>query len=126
VPEESIHPDACWAASVAEAVGEVGGEAAYKKAHVWLIEHTTELFKRDLEAVCQAAGVTASEVSANQSAAEVVEALDEDCRAGTATSLKSIPSVFVNGRWVPRLTRDGEDVMAAILDAARAEAADSN
>jgi len=125
VPESSIHPDACWAASVAEAAGRAGGAEAFQKAHAWLMENSAKLFKRDLEGVCAEAGVSPAEVAEGMKAAEVETIILEDCRAGTATSLTSIPAVYVNGRWIPRLKRDGANVMDAILAAAGKEAAES-
>ena len=45
-------------------------------------------------------------------------AIVEDARAAQQLGLNSVPMVFVNGRWVWRTTREGENVALRVIDEA--------
>ncbi len=72
---QTMHPNACWAAKAAEAVGIVKGNDAFWKMHFWLFDHNG-LFqsKEDLQAGLIAAGLSP-----------------------TALGLHFTPMVFING-----------------------------
>ena len=50
---------------------------------------------------------------------EVAAAIAEDAQAGKRLGLRSIPMVFVNGKFVPRWQLDGRSMLGEIVEEAR-------
>ncbi len=114
----TIHAQACLASRAAEAAGSLAGNEGYWKMHEWLMTHQPGL---TLDAIRQAAkgmGIQDDALVAVMDSGEVTRAIEEDCRAGQSVGLTSIPLVYINRKVVPRPLREGDDVLARIIDEA--------
>lgn len=118
VPATSIHPRACWAAQVAEAAGKIGGAESFQRAHVWLMEHWDELDTSTLEDVAQATQLRLPQLEAAMNDPAVQAAIDEDARAAQSLGARSIPLVYIDGKFAPRVRMDNETVITWMLEAA--------
>lgn len=116
------HPRACRAARAAEAAFLLGGIDAYWGMHVWLLEHVDdELSDATLSAVARDLGLEPDTLFQTMRS-PVEPAIIEDVRAGGNRLYRGrIPTLYVDGRVVPRWNADGQDVLGATLDAAAAE-----
>jgi protein-disulfide isomerase/uncharacterized membrane protein len=125
--KEQRHPLACRASQAAEAAGQLGGNDAYWKMHVWLMEHQKDFSDQALIAAATLMGLDANALLTAMSSPEVQAAIADDVAAGTKfpslrwgmpAGLHSIPSVFINGRYVPRTRLEERSVLDDILNAA--------
>lgn len=123
-------PFACRAAQAAEAGGHLGGHDAFWKLHAWLMEHPQQHTDEAVIAAATGFGLEAEAFKAAMDSPEVHAAVADDVQAGkqfpslrhgTPAGLHSIPSIFINGRFVPRPRLGNESVLGLILDAAAAE-----
>ncbi len=118
------HPLACRAAFAAEAAGALGGPEAHWQMHVWLMEHREEFNDETLRAEATALGLdpdallatldqpaSAEQVTADTQAGKKLPRL----RIGVRPGIWSIPTIFVNGKYIPRWRLEGEDVLTLIL-----------
>lgn len=118
VPEASLHPMACKAAQAAEAAGIVGGNDGYWKMHTWLLKNRAGLDDAKIRAGAREVGLDGDAVLAAMDRPEVMAAIREDAVAGGGMAFTGIPAVYVNGKWVPRTYREGDQVVARIMEAA--------
>lgn len=125
--KEQRHPQACRASQAAEAAGQLGGNDAYWKMHAWLMEHQREFSDETLRAAATQIGLDADALLSTMSSDEVQAAIAEDVQAGQQfpslrwgmpPGLHSIPSIFINGRYVPRTRLEEHSVLDDILAAA--------
>jgi len=123
VSEFDRHPLACRASRAAEAAGRLGGNDAYWAMHAWLLDHREDYTDAGAVARARALGLAAGEFSALLDGDAVAEAIREDCLAAKAAGLRSVPSLFVNRRFVPRWHLEGADPLGRILDEAASPSA---
>ncbi len=121
VPESAIHPLACRAALAAEAAGTLGGSDAYWRMHDWLLKNQADFNDNALKAAAAQLGLDAAALLAAMDKPEAAQAIAEDCRAAQQLGLTGVPMVFVNNRLVPRPQREGDNLMARILEVAAIE-----
>jgi predicted DsbA family dithiol-disulfide isomerase len=89
--------------------------------HRWLLEHD----QRGLVALRAAAAELGLDVERLRGALREPAVLDvprEDAADGSAAGLTSVPYLLVDGRHVPRWRREGDELLARILDHALEEA----
>jgi protein-disulfide isomerase/uncharacterized membrane protein len=117
-------PKACLAAKAAEAAGLLGGEDGHWKMHVWLMEHREELSEETLRAAVTELGFDADALLAAVEKPEVAANIEDDIKAaqqlpqlrwGLPAGLHEIPTIFVNGRHVPRWRLNDQPVLEEIL-----------
>ncbi len=118
LPPESVHGQACWAAKLVEAVGYLGGDDAYRRAHEWAMANQDVLASTSIPAASKALGLEAGQLLESMSSERVRQAVEDDCQAASRLGVRSIPLVYVNGKFVPRASREGSKVMTRILEAA--------
>lgn len=125
--ETARHPFACTAARAVEAAGELGGAEAYWKMHVWLMEHQEGLTEAALAEAAAVAGTDPAVLRATMEAASWTDVIREDIFAGKRLpvlrwgwlpGLNAIPTIFIDGKYVPRWFLEGEPVLDKILEAA--------
>ncbi len=92
------HPQACLAARAAEAAGSLGGPDGYWRMHEWLMGNQRNL---DADSIRRAAAIA------------------EDAQAAKRLGLRSIPMIFVNGKFVPRWQLEGRSMLGEIVEEAR-------
>jgi protein-disulfide isomerase len=118
VRREAIHPLAGRASKAAEAAGSIGGSAAYWKMHAWLMDNVATFSDATLRAAAERMGIDPTRLLAEMEKPEVAAAIAEDARAAQQVGLTAVPMVFVNGRWVQRAVRDGQNVVLPIMERA--------
>jgi protein-disulfide isomerase/uncharacterized membrane protein len=115
VRPEAIHPLAGRAAEAAEAAGSLGGSAAYWKMHAWLMANQKAFSDDAVRAAAGKMGLDGAALLAAMDKPDVSAAIAEDARAAQRVGLTGVPMVFINSRWVPRTTRDDENIVIRIL-----------
>lgn len=113
-----IRAGSCVASRAAEAAGKVGGRDAYWKMHEWLLKNQSGVSVESVKQAAAAQGLDAAGFAAAIASAEIASAIRDDALAGQLAGLKNMPTVFVNGKQVPRPLRDGDNVIKRIIDEA--------
>jgi protein-disulfide isomerase/uncharacterized membrane protein len=116
---EAVHPLAGKAARAAEAAGSLGGSNGYWKMHDWLMRNQKAFADETLGDAVKGMGLDPAKLLAEMQNPEVAEAITEDARAAQALGLTNVPMVFVNGRVVPRTTREKENIVIRIIEEVR-------
>ncbi len=128
--KEQRFPNACRAARAAEAAGKLGGHDGYWKMHVWLMENREQFSDETLRAAAAELGFDADALFAAMDDPAVEANIVDDTQAakrlpvlrhGMPAGLHSIPTIFVNGRYIPRTQLDGDSVLDDILREAAGE-----
>ncbi len=115
VRPDAIHPLAGRAAKAAEAAGSLGGSAAFWKMHAWLMANQKDFSDDTVRAAAGKMGLDGKALLSAMDSPEVAAAIVEDARAGQRVGLTGVPMVFINSRWVPRTTREDENIVIRIL-----------
>lgn len=97
----------CDAARATEAAGLLGGAAAFWRMHDFLLAHQPDLGPQLWAQAATACGLDPQALQQQMASPAVQALLDEDVAAGAAMQLKGVPSVYVNGRGVPRWKLEG-------------------
>jgi protein-disulfide isomerase len=118
VRPEAVHPLAGRAAQAAEAAGSLGGSQAYWKMHAWLMENVNSFSDESLRAAARGMGLDPDALLAEMGRPEIAAAIVEDARAAQQLGLTGVPMVFVNGKWVWRTTREGENIILRVIESA--------
>jgi len=113
------HPQACLAARAAEAAGSLGGPAGYWRMHEWLMSNQRNLDADSIRRAAATLGLDPDALAAAMEQPEVAAAIAEDAQAGKRLGLRSIPMIFVNGKFVPRWQLDGRSMLGEIVEEAR-------
>lgn len=129
VVSRTAHPNACLASKAAEAAGALGGNEAYWRMHVWLMTNQSAVSEQTVVAFANSIGINADEFTAKMNSEEVLAAIDEDCRAAKPNPNSDysllyrggIPTIYLNGRAIPRWRLDNTVVVDKVLDAAYAD-----
>jgi protein-disulfide isomerase len=120
--QPSAQPFACRAAAAAEAAGRLAGPDGYWRMHEMLMQNHANLNSDDvLRNLAAAAELDPVALFDLIDSAEIDAAIAEDVRDAQRLGVQGIPTLFVNGRLVPRWRREGDDVLPRILAAAEPE-----
>lgn len=122
--QEQRHPNACRAARAAEAAGRLGGDAGFWKMHVWLMENRLQFNDATLRAAVAQMGLSVGVFFGTLEQSDLQDNILDDVVAGTQlpqlrlgapTGVFSIPTIFVNGRYVLRWKLGDKPVLGDIL-----------
>jgi protein-disulfide isomerase/uncharacterized membrane protein len=125
--KERRFPNACRAAKAAEAAGRLGGNDGYWKMHAWLMENRESFNDTTLRAAAIQMGLNADSLFASLDQPEAQASILDDIQAGKQlpqlrhgmpAGLYGIPTIFVNGRYVPRWQLEDKPVLKEILQEA--------
>ena len=119
----TLHPNACRAAQAAETAGLLGGADGYWKMHDWLMSHQREFSEQSLREAIGQLGFNETEFLAKMESFDVTQGIISDATNGKAMGLTGIPMIYINGRFVPRWLRAGDDVLGRIVAEAATEPA---
>ena len=120
-------PQSCVAARAAEAAGQVGGNEAFWKMHAWLMENPTRIREETLPAAAAEVGLDTAAFAAALADPNTAGAIADDIEAGKKlpvlrhgmpAGLHGIPSIFLNGRYVPRWVLNEQPILQDILNVA--------
>lgn len=115
---KTFFENGCLAARAVEAVALVGGDEAYWKMHTWIFANQTGFNLESVRRGATAVGLDADAVLSALERPEVQGAVGGDLAAAYALNVGQIPCVYVNGKFVKRWTREGDNVMERIIDEA--------
>jgi protein-disulfide isomerase len=129
VVSRTAHEHACRASQAAEAAGQLGGLEGYWKMHGWLMGHEEEFSEDALRQAATEMGFDADALFTAMDGAKTAAAIEEDARAAKRTREArssilyrgGIPTIYVNGKVIPRWRLAGADVLERILDEAYQE-----
>ena len=113
---KTAHPQACLAARAVEAAGLLGGHETWVKMHRWLWPNHKRFSEDTFGKVARGLGLDSEQYLAAFGAPEVEAALQEDIAGGIELNIRSIPTIYVNGRKLPRWTLKGEPYLDILLD----------
>ena len=120
------HPNACWAARVAEAAGILGGEDGFRRMHEELLARRGSFTDAELPGLAEAAGFEPAVFLRTMTATLTLRRVEQDVEEGIALGLTATPTIFVNGvelggwrvaggleRTIERLGEEGLPVRSA-------------
>jgi protein-disulfide isomerase len=116
IVKSSPHALACRAAQAAEAAGRLAGVDGYWKMHDWLMDHQAKFNDDALRKAAAGMGFNADTLLATMDSPEVKAAIEEDVRTGNAMLYRGgIPTIYVNGKVIPRWQIDNRPALEQIL-----------
>ncbi|MFQ5424865.1 MAG: DsbA family protein [Phycisphaerae bacterium] len=117
VVSRTAYPLSCRASRAAEGAGLLGGIDAHWKMHVWLFEHQAGFSDDTLRAAAAQIGLDVDALFQAMDTPEVAAAIDEDARAGKPRLYRAqIPTIYANGKTIPRWFRNGQKDLDQALD----------
>jgi len=88
--------------------------------HNWLLAHQQQTLSDDL--IRQAAGeigLDPAAVVAAMNSPEVIAAVGQDISGGAGMVINGqIPTLYINGKWVPRWKLEGANILERLIEAA--------
>ena len=115
VRPEAIHPLAGRAAKAELAAGSLGGETAYWKMHAWLMANQKTFSDQTLRAAATTMGLDGAALLNEMNKPEIANAIAVDTRVAKSIGLTGVPMVFINNKWLPRTTREDDNIVVLIL-----------
>lgn len=94
---EDMHPDACFAASAALAVGTLGGTDAFWAMHQWLFDRKGAFTPQLLQQQAAALGLDGAAVVRIVNAKSNFDEVKSDIRLANDLGLRYTPMIFING-----------------------------
>jgi protein-disulfide isomerase len=115
---EDRHKNACRMIAAVEAAAALGGEAAARQAHVWLMENGRPYSDEKLRAAAPQFGLSADDLLAKMDELDVSAAARPDIDTAQRLGLKSLPWIYLNGKLVTRHVFEGQPVLETLLQEA--------
>lgn len=112
------HPYACVAAKAAEAAGILGGREAYARMHEWLMAHQSDFTEEFLDLTAEQMGLDLEAFRAAMAGDRAAQAIEADATFAKRIGLRSIPFIFVNGKFVEAWRNQRGEFLSSILAAA--------
>ncbi|RMF82978.1 MAG: hypothetical protein D6744_05565, partial [Planctomycetota bacterium] len=107
-----------------EAAAIVGGEDAFWAMHDRMMAANAPIDDAWLGNAAAALGLDSAAFSEALASSEAGAAVADDVAIGKRIGVRSIPTIFVNGRRVPRWLRSGEPILGEIVAEASGAVAD--
>ena len=115
VQKESKYPLACRAAYAAEAAARLGGARAFWDMHVWLFANQQGFSDETLREVATAIGLDADALLAEMQSPVVRDTVVEDAKLCRRLGSSSLPTIFIEGRRVPKWKLENRSILADIV-----------
>ena len=112
-------PMSCAAAKAVEAAGVVGGDGAFWEMHDACMKAETPFDEDQFRRMAAELGFDAAAMATETNSATVADAITTDVTLGKRFGVRAIPTIFIDGRRVPRWLRDGTPVLREIIAEAR-------
>lgn len=109
-----LHPEACRAAYLAEAVALLAGEQSFWKVHEWLHERDGTFGDNELHELSDKLSIDADDLKSVMDSEVVRQQVDADIQLGIALGVGSTPFVFLNGIAINRAATYPEHVELAL------------
>ena len=101
--------------------GRLGGAAAYWKMHAWLLENQESYSDQTLRVAAETLGIDPAALLLEMEKPATGEAVQGDTRIGGRLAADKVPSLFINGRRVPRWKQEEESILPEIIAEAAKE-----
>ena len=121
VQKESKYPLACQAAYAAEAAAALGGPAAFWDLHAWLFANQQDFSDETLREAATAIGLDADALLAAMRDPARRQAVVEDAKLCRRLGSSSLPTIFIDGRRVPKWKLEDRSILADIVAVAAEE-----
>lgn len=115
---QTMHPLACGASQAAEVVGSQAGAEAYWTMHAWLMENQRATEQEIVARAMELTGLEQEAFLALYRGREVAAVIREDVNGGQRIGIRSLPTLMLNGRVVPRWFVGERPYIEEIIDAA--------
>ncbi len=106
----------CLTAKAAETAGRLGGAEGFWKMHEFLFQNVEGISLQRVRLGAKTLGFEAAAFDQAFASGEVGVAVQNDVMAGQGIGLRAIPTVYVNGKWVERWDREGDNILERIID----------
>ncbi len=116
----TLYEDACLAAGAAVAAGLEAGPDGFWKMHAWLMTHRDGVDDTALAAAAEACGLEAGRLRDAARSDAVLASIRQQAQSGARLGVSSIPTVYVNGRRVPRWKHRDLPVVLHVIEQAAA------
>jgi len=129
--KERRHENACRTALAAEAAGRLGGNEGFWKLHAWLMENQKRFNDDALRDAAVKLGFDADTLMTLMQERALQAKILDDIRAGKQlpklrhgmpAGIYTLPTIFVNGHFVPRWHLEGKPILKEILSEAAKKA----
>lgn len=110
-----LNATACLAAKAAEAADVIGGPDAFWAVHNHLMSNQAKLDMDTVREAAAAAGLNADDLTEAMQQPFVTEAIATDARLAMSLGIKSLPMIFINGKFVPRWKLNNENLLGAMI-----------
>jgi len=121
VKKATKYPYSCRAARAAEAAGALAGGEGFWKLHAWMLAHQGGLSDESLQAAAVELGLDPAALLAEMEKPGTGEKVIADAKLGRRHRATSVPTVFINGRKVPRWKLNDENLLARMIAVAAEE-----
>lgn len=105
----------CLAAKASEAAEVLGGPQAFWAVHGHLMAHQDALNLATIREAAGIAGVNADDLVDAMEQPFVAEAIRNDAQMAMTMGVRSLPTIFINGRQVPRWKLNNENLLASMI-----------
>lgn len=106
----------CMTARAAEAAAIAGGSEGFWKMHEFLFQNQQGISAARIKLGAGTLGLDSAKFEQAQADGRVNVAIQNDVMAGQGLGLRQIPTIYVNGKWVERWQREGDNVLERIID----------
>jgi protein-disulfide isomerase len=118
VQSSALEPLDCVASRAALAAGTVGGTSAFWRMHDFILARSSVRDEIDVREAARDIGLDEALVLRAMDEPRITTAIADDCHAARDLAIRSLPLVIVAGRRVPRPLREGDSILARIIDEA--------
>jgi predicted DsbA family dithiol-disulfide isomerase len=116
-----VNPLGCRAARAAETAGILGGDEAYWKMQQWLLANRESFTDQSLRAAATAQGLDADRYFETLESTPVSAAIGREVAAAKALNVNQLPSVYINGRFLPRWKHSETDIIGKVIETVTAQ-----
>lgn len=116
------HDGACERAILAEAASLLGGSDGFEAIHDFLMRNQKTYTREGVRVAAMGAAIDADAFDEAAAQSFLKDTVADDCRAGAALGLGSVPMIFVNGKHLPRWKAGSENIIPRVIAAAEEEA----
>lgn len=114
----TVNALACRAVRAAEAAAILGGDEAYWKMHQWLLTNREQFNDDTLREAAVAQGLDPQKFFETMESSAVSAAIAKEVAAAKSLAVSQLPSIYVNGRFLPRWKLDNVNVIERVIEAA--------
>jgi predicted DsbA family dithiol-disulfide isomerase len=108
-------PKSCIAHKAVIAAGLLGGSDGYWRMQEWLTTNREIVEEARVRQIAPTMGLDAEKLAQLMESDDVARLLTQDAATGRAVNLSAVPTVYINGKFVPRWLREGESVLERIM-----------